>query len=60
MPNSFMLASNSLDSEEWMGWAEELPLAAQRLGSWKISDEIHLCPVCFEELDAESSVSSDN
>jgi hypothetical protein len=50
MPNTTVLASNQFDAEQWTGWIYEMPLVAERFSGWKIDNDIHLCPICYEEI----------
>lgn len=48
MPNSFITASNEIDTELWMLWMADLPGVAERFSGWHVSYDVHLCPLCFE------------
>lgn len=58
MPNTTVLASNEFDEVLWNGWMTELPLSARRFSGWQVSEGIHLCPVCYEELSYHSALTS--
>lgn len=55
MPNSFITASNEIDTELWLHWMADMPSVAERFSGWHVSDEVHLCPLCFDVLKAHGS-----
>lgn len=50
MPDTYMTASSEVDSELWLHWVDNLPGVAERFSGWHVRDGVHLCPLCFDEL----------
>jgi len=44
-----MSASSSIDEDEWLSWAYEIPLYAQRFCGWQLEGQIHTCPGCRDD-----------
>lgn len=55
MPDTYMTASNEVDTELWLHWADNMPGVAARFSGWHVGDGVHLCPLCYDELRACSS-----